>query len=181
MTEMPADLTGEFGYMSEADMTVLRNYARALGPPFLNVGCFKGLSCSVFATIGPTTCIDTFAGGDTCPAKDFQETWEANMNAYGVRDNITLYRGDSAVVMTVLGSQPKFYNVIFIDADHRYPYVLNDLRMAKLLVQSGGAVLFDDVAIDRNGEQPVTKAANVVFGKNAWTVEGDKVGVWRAP
>ena len=182
MSELQADLTGEIGYMSEADLSILRDTAslpRAGG--LLNVGCYKGLSCSVLATVGPTLdCVDTFEGVTELPTREFFEAWTANMKACGVRERIRLFVGDSKAILPRLMTES--YRLVFVDGGHDLGTVYSDLREAKRLVSKGGCVIFDDVNIDKDGGHPVRVAADFVFGIGGWTeAPNTKLGVWFKP
>lgn len=162
MSEMEPDLSGERGYMGAADIAFLRYAAsRAVEGSLLNVGCYKGLSCSVLATVGPElTCVDTFEGGEGLQG-GFYNVWDSNMRQCGIRDRIHPIRGRSQEVLRDLPSGA--YRLIFIDGSHQYVNALKDFIHSLRLLAPGGWIIFDDAAF---GE--VRQAANEAFGETRW-------------
>lgn len=179
MTELPADVLGKYGYMLEGDLALLRRLAaRPVKGDLLNIGCFKGLSCSVLASVGPELkCIDPFVGGEDLPNYDSFAEWESNMVACGVRGRIGVYRDRSQDVMPKL--KPHSFRVIFIDGSHLYENVVADFKNALKLIAPRGVIVFDDV--NWGADFPIYRAANAVFGEGCWSiVPNTKCGVYYA-
>lgn len=180
LTELPPDVTGKYGYMGHKDAGVLRMMAsRKIPGRLLNVGCFKGLSCSILATVGEVDCVDPFLGTEDGKFRDYYSTWEANMKWCGVRDRITMHRSTSEKVLPTLPDAS--YRLVFIDGSHTVKNAAFDLAQAMRLVTPKGCVLFDDV--DSTFEFipdtiPVTKAANAIFGDRWERIPDTKLGMW---
>ena len=180
MTELPTDATGLWGYMSAEDVSFLRWAAQVPGIPgsILNVGCYKGLSCSVLATVGraPVVCVDPFDGKVPDYSPSFvpatREEWEANMASCGIRDRILFFQGYSGEVLPALQRRGMRFKLALIDGSHTYADALSDIGYARLMLNPGGILVVDDAmgfpdvtrALEASGEQ-WRKAGS----KMAWT------------
>lgn len=122
----------------------------------LEIGCYEGkATCWLLENIltHPDACItaiDTFEGS--------QEHKELGIDFSYVRDNfvtntepwrqkVRLFTGYSADVVRHFTSP---FHLVYIDGSHLAPDVLTDAVMAWPLVPTGGIVVFDDYAWDRN-------------------------------
>jgi predicted O-methyltransferase YrrM len=66
-----------------------------------------------------------------------------NLQAGGVADVTISIRGRSTDVLPLL--KPESFDLIFIDGDHRYDFVKDDLAMSRNLVAVGGVISGDDL------------------------------------
>jgi hypothetical protein len=73
----------------------------------------------------------------------FEEFWE-NMQRTGVSGLVRPIRGESCLVYRFLPAGVTL-GLLFIDGNHEYPAVLEDLRLWGSKVADGGYVVFDDV------------------------------------
>lgn len=128
----------------------------------LEVGSWCGQSTSVLGRVvkrflGHLFCVDWWRGN---PGVGFMERaiaegvdvygvfWK-RMQELGLDDVVVPVRGRSDVVLPVLGD--KFFDFVFIDGDHRYSVVKNDIVWGKKLVRSGGILCGHD--LDRRAEE----------------------------
>jgi len=182
MTELPADCTGRYGYMGTRDVEFLRWAANSpLDGALLNIGCYRGLSCSVLATIagtmnrGPLVCVDPFleAYGQSVLAPDPPapyEEWDANMRACNVRQFILHFRQRSGEALPKLLERGMSFRLIFVDGSHDERDVLEDMRNSWPLLRPGGLLVLDDWV----GFEGVKRAAIQARG-DRWAPCGDKM------
>lgn len=123
--------------MSEACMAHLRRVAvderQRCGRPLdiLEVGSLFGESAKVLAHGGRVVCVDLFEQG--------LERFTANT----IGCHVTPFQGDSRLLLPLLPDHA--YDLIFIDGDHTWPVVDNDLKQAKRLIRPGGVICGDDL------------------------------------
>jgi len=120
---------------------------------YLEVGVFEGRSLVWMlenVLTHPTsraTAIDVFAG-------DYEEVFDANMEASGVADKVTKLVGPSAQELRKLSGAE--YHVIYIDGSHTADDVLLDAALSWDLLAPGGVLIFDDYAWEgRRGSAPL--------------------------
>ena len=68
-----------------------------------------------------------------------------NVKASGCGDVIQYIRGTSQDILPLL--RDDHFDIVYIDGDHNYPYVCNDIRHALRLVKDGGVVCGDDLEL----------------------------------
>lgn len=94
------------------------------------------------------------------------------------RDNVVQFYGDSSLVdvmQNIRNTIGKQVDSCFIDANHRYEYVLSNTLQAFAMVKSGGLVIWHDVKDDSVGEMGVIKALNT-FDIAVYNIEGTWIG-----
>jgi hypothetical protein len=74
---------------------------------------------------------------------DIFKLFEHNMKASGLSDMVSTLKGSSAEVLPIL--KTGFFDLIFIDGDHRYKAIKNDFELAAPLLKEGGVICGDDL------------------------------------
>ena len=141
----------------------------------VEVGVFEGATTTCYADIvkslnGHIYVIDWFKGSEL--VNSFDENYLLNKfkkNTEDYQDSITILKGKSHEMLSTLPDQ--FADLIFIDADHRYEFVYNDIQIAKQKIKPGGILCGHD-------------CENIAFANNfpkEWLnedcVENDSYGV----
>lgn len=102
-------------------------------PRVIEIGCWSGFSTVYLATWakkrgGHVWSIDTFDGrGSDLPEKKLDDPYAClirNLERFGVTETVTIIKGASD---DVVGSVPGDCTMLFVDGDHRYFQVKNDL------------------------------------------------------
>ena len=148
------------GWFSPANQRALEKALRRHGRPglrVLEIGTWKGLSTSVIARVvkelgGHVYCIDTWAGNvgvggahKQVLVKDVFAVFRTNMKLLGLWEVVRPIYMDSAVAPEILRDQ--FFDVIFIDADHRYEFVKGDVTRLLPKLKPGGIICGDDCEV----------------------------------
>jgi hypothetical protein len=153
-----------------------RRFLRALGAKFeqvIEVGAWqgKGTLQLVSKNAGCIHCVDTWAGTPEDPEQHqlYQEhagdvahrAFRKNLAAYIARDRVKLYRMTSLEGAQVLLDRygPGSFGAVFIDADHRYEAVRDDIAAYAPLIAEGGIISGHDY--DWDG---VKQAVDEAFG-----------------
>jgi predicted O-methyltransferase YrrM len=141
---------------SREQIVVLRALAAAAARPgckFLEVGSWCGDSTVVIARVaqdcgGHVFCVDWWKGNvgtelaEIASAEDvFAVFWE-RIRRLGLEDVVVPIRGPSELAAQVLA--PGTFDLIFLDADHSYDGILNDIRHYAPLVRAGGILCGHD-------------------------------------
>ena len=111
------------------------------------LGSWTGLSTSLLATIakahnGAVVAVDTFLGADTDNLQD-------NANVFDIKKIFTnnLKRQDLLQYVTIVNKTTEeaskdfpdeYFDVVFLDADHRYEFVKKDIELWLPKIKSGG-------------------------------------------
>lgn len=98
------------------------------------------------------TCIDTFAGSveHTIEQKESIEDL-FDHNTQNFQDRLIKIKGKRNEVLRILNAK---YDMIYIDGDHRSPYVLMDLVLAFPLLKVDGKMICDDYGGENTIENP---------------------------
>jgi len=107
-----------------------------------------------------------------------EESWD---NAYFKACKLMRYftqlhviRADSIVASKIF---PKdHFDLVFIDADHRYDFVLADIKAWTPLVKKGGLVTGHDYKIQHKGTM---RAVDECFGRDVNIIENSSIWVYR--
>ena len=111
------------------------------GVRMLEVGSGGGQSSVWIAIValaveGQLDCVDVWDDPAAC------KMFGRNTLSTTLRDVVTPHQGNSADILPTL--PPKTYDLIFIDADHRYESVKRDIRLAIPLLRDGGILCGHD-------------------------------------
>jgi predicted O-methyltransferase YrrM len=143
------------GWMYDADLLALREFAQACGGPILEIGSFCGLSTAVLSEDGrQVTCVDPFEGGEDLPQRDTYPIFTENMARLGRTSKLIVLKMRSQDIWQLLGEYP----LIFVDGSHTFKNALSDINNAIDHVRRGGYLLVDDWNWTLGGEPVVTKA-----------------------
>jgi predicted O-methyltransferase YrrM len=142
-------------------LVALARQTKAPGEPFsiLEVGSWAGNSLIAWAYAAPDarlTAVDAWEpylpSGSTWPhydvmseaarSGDIEVLFWHNMKAAGIADLVTAWKGDSREQLPKL--HPGF-DIAFVDGDHRYGVVREDINACMGLVRVGGILCGDDL------------------------------------
>jgi|FLOH01.1.fsa_nt_gi predicted O-methyltransferase YrrM len=142
----------------------------AKGKVVLEIGSWEGRSTVCMAEVAahvyacdPHTAFNTQALGE-----EFISLEKFKENTAG-RDNITLLLGKSEDMVPVL--ENNFFDLVFIDGDHRYASVKKDIEMSLPKLKVGGVMAFHDMGWDGAADGGVSKAVREVLGKTTQDAE----------
>lgn len=129
----------------------------------VEVGSYAGESSSMFASSGKFTklsCVDPWPPGDWALAE-----LEFDQIALRFPDVIKKIKGRSENV--VAGFSDGSLDFVYIDANHAYDHVLQDIRLWLPKLRRGGIMAGHDYGqpAEKVGLQGVTRAVDEVFGK----------------
>ena len=136
------------GYMFANELRWLAETAHALPAPaaWCEIGSWQGRSatavCGALAPGSTLTLVDNFSGPTTREMPDkaaCQRTLERamdSMRAWSPGVTVTLQVGESDVVAATMPRE--FYDVVFIDGDHKYAKVVADIRAWTPTLKAGG-------------------------------------------
>ena len=127
------------------------------------LGCYKGRSlCSVADIIKRKNLkvhvVDIFTGTDNeVKEPDYKAIFEYNIDRFGIKDQVEIHQGyTNDVVETIY---PDTFDLLFIDADHSYEAVKNDIEKWMPKIKENGTIAGHDY-----GNAPgVGKAVNEKF------------------
>lgn len=181
------------GWFTDVDINTYRGMYESLPDhaAVIELGTWKGRSlCSVADIIQRkgirVTAIDTFEGTDSTPEESatlvveakkvsIQNIFEENLRAFGIRGYVTVIKGSSADTHTMFVD--KTFDLLFLDADHSYDAVFNDIRNWYWKVKPHGIFAGHDIAWTS-----VSKAVEGIFwntfawdGQNLWWVIKPKI------
>lgn len=176
-----ASLADVNGWMTKDQARRLWDRASALtdGQRVVEIGSFQGRSTVVLASAAPTgvtvVAIDPHGGNDRGPqeiegfaaeAEDDHQTFNANLEAAGVRERVThLRKFSDAALADVDGA----VDLLYVDGAHRFVPATKDIRQWGDKVPTGGRLLVHD-SFSSIG---VTLALTVTtFWSHSWTYEG---------
>lgn len=114
----------------------------------VEVGAWKGRVTEVLATHtrGHVTVIDAWDAGydltDEASHGDHEEAFREYLVNVGALRNVTTYRAHSAEAWRRLGHER--FDMAWIDADHRYEAVFEDILMWRALLRKGGLLCGHD-------------------------------------
>lgn len=123
------------------------------------VGSYAGVSSSLFAYYcRHVYCIDPF--NKAYDGHDYEERFDNVAKIFG---NITKIKGYSIPSSTLFDDN--FFDFVYIDADHRYTYVKEDISTWIKKIKKGGFIGGHDY--DSLTGKDVMKAVDEFFGKSA--------------
>jgi len=153
-------------------LPTLNQLARLKSGPFeiLEIGSWAGGSAISWAEAlkqtgraGRVTCIDTWHPYINL-TNDQNQIYEVmdraahdngilalflhNIRASSVGDIIQYRQASSGSLLDLFA--PQSFDLIYIDGDHRYSAVANDIRLAKILIRNPGIICGDDLELQRD-------------------------------
>lgn len=129
-------------FMWPEEYWLLSKYVDLTEGDYLEIGSMCGIIAMSFAEKYPQrqfVCVDKFSVGHSTAAGE-KETFLQNQREHELR-NVTLLEGDSLSVVPELSQG---FDIIFVDANHAYDYVLGDAINSWQLLSPGGFMVFHD-------------------------------------
>ena len=83
-----------------------------------------------------------YGGAVATSQSDMDEIYESVRDRFSGAANVLIHRGTAASVLPTLSVA--FFDWVYIDGNHLYEYVLEDLRLARPRVRPGGFLCGDD-------------------------------------
>lgn len=134
----------------EEVLSALARLAAKKGCVFLEVGSWLGDSTIILAKIakeknGHVFCVDWWNGSigtelvDIASSKDVFSAFWRRVCGEGLEDTIIPIRSKSDIAVSAL--KKEFFDLVFIDADHRYEAVFADIKNCLSLVKRPGGIL----------------------------------------
>jgi len=127
------------------------------------LGSWTGTSTSLFAKIakensGRVYAVDTFEGAETdnlqdcANAFDIEKIFRNHLKAQKLEEYVEIYKGKTVELHDKFAND--FFDVLFIDADHRYESVKKDIELWSPKVKKGGIICGHDCdVLLKNGIQ----------------------------
>lgn len=108
--------------------------------------------------IAPESNHDRYFGGSVYEQSTFDRIHQECRNRFADHRNVSIIRQDSIGGISVLTQEmenlegkPKMLDLVYIDADHQYEYVLRDLMHWERMVSAEGAILLNDCCFSAAG------------------------------
>ena len=114
----------------------------------LEIGSYEGRSTIFFLTVlknSKIQCVDMFQPSEELLEHDFEKVFKnfmSNINQY--KDRVKVFRGKSDDFFNK-NKEKDFYDLIYIDGNHHYEYVLRDAENAFKALKKNGIMIFDDL------------------------------------
>ena len=129
-------------FMWPEEYWLLSKYVDLTDGAYLEIGSMCGIIAMSFAERYPHrrfVCIDKFSAGSATAAGE-KEMFTKNLEEHGFT-NVSLIEGDSLEVVPTLSES---FDLILVDANHAYDYVLGDALNSWRLLSPGGFIAFHD-------------------------------------
>jgi predicted O-methyltransferase YrrM len=126
---------------------VLASYAGKPGIHYLEVGVFEGRSVIWMLENVLTHPSARVTAVDLFP-EDLQERFLANLRTSGFLDKTRTIKGLSQFILRKL--EPNSFDIIYLDGGHTADMVLTDAVLSWELLKTGGLMIFDDYAWNRD-------------------------------
>jgi predicted O-methyltransferase YrrM len=138
-----------YGWLTVQEASLLRHFAKLAKGPIVELGAYLGRSTVVLAASSnqPFTTIDTFLGSsehhidgkviDTYPA------FLNRLQAFGLEEKVTVKKQD--VVIAAQDFKEDSVHLLFVDADHEYQAVCDQVQAWLPKMVAGGVIILHDV------------------------------------
>ena len=129
-------------FMWPEEYWLLSKYIDLTDGAYLEIGSMCGIIAMSFAERYPHRrflCVDKFSTGSATAAGE-KEMFTRNLEEHGFT-NVSLIEGDSLAVVPTLSEN---FDLILVDANHAYDYVLGDALNSWRLLSPGGFIAFHD-------------------------------------
>lgn len=147
----------QFSEVDEKALTKLCEMVKNPGIRILEIGCWLGHSTSILAKYakdndGLVICIDNFKGSpgtfltEYAEIHDVRKEFISNMEELGLMQNIILIPFDSFKAFKILSS--KSFDLVFIDGNHEYESVKNDIFIGLDAIKPQGIISGHDFEKD---------------------------------
>ncbi len=183
--------TGVPGWETDAEEDLLSFYASQVPEKgrIVEIGAEYGRSAAAFLMSSHETVdlisIDIFPM-DHPEVGDLMAAYEANLHDIGfyTADRFTAWRASSLEAAIQTGHWEHEIDLLFIDADHHYESVIQDITHWTPKVKPSGVVMFHDVAVDKNSHplhHEVLRAIMKALPEEIWHLEDqrDSLRVYR--
>jgi precorrin-6B methylase 2 len=140
------------------EYALLAKYVDLTQGKYLEIGSMCGIIAMSLAEKYPArqfTCVDAFVSGHGTIAGE-KATFLQNLREHNLK-NVELIEGDSLEVVPTLSGP---FDVIFIDGNHSYEYVLGDALNCWGLLAPNGFIVFHDYGCVEETTQAVTRFLN---------------------
>lgn len=176
--------TGVPGWESDAEEDLLSFYASQVPEKgrIVELGAEYGRSSAAFLSNSSETVdlisVDLFPTNHPVVG-DLKDVYEANLHEVGffVSDRFTPWRSSSHDAAFEASHWESEIDLLFIDADHSYLAVKQDIEDWTPKVKSNGVVMFHDVAVGPDSHPlhfDVLKAIEDALPKDLWRLEDQK-------
>lgn len=148
------------GYFSDQDISIYRNLVSHLPDNGImaELGCWKGKSlCSIADIIIKKNltvlAVDTWEGTDNlfetflaeeAKIKNIRDIFSDNMRKFGILNNVKLMQMDTLEAAKLVGKNS--LDFVFVDADHRYECVKNDIHAWMPLLKTDKVIAGHDAS-----------------------------------
>lgn len=153
--KFPVDVRG---WLTEEEGAALAELAA--GAVVLEIGSYEGRSTICMAqTAKVVHAVDWHCGDDDAGWGWTLPAFLDNLKQYGVRENVVVHVARTREIASVF--RDRHFDLVFVDGNHEYLYVRDDLILARRVVKDGGVIAAHDWDDER-----VRRAALMVLG---WT------------
>jgi predicted O-methyltransferase YrrM len=143
--------TGPYRFTTRWHVQMIDNWTKQLaafrGRPdlrYLEIGVFEGRSVIWMLENVLTDPSSRATAVDVFMEKDYEQTFDANIQASGAGERVTKLVGPSQQHLRTL--EPNTFDIIYVDGSHTADDVLADAVLGWPLLREGGVMIFDDYA-----------------------------------
>jgi len=147
---------GGLNHDDVCELDALAEKQRKEGIKIADVGCWTGTSSCVLGNVaskykGKCYSIDWFKGSEKTNLEwagqfyNIKEIFKANINRFGFKDHVELIEATSEDASSRFDND--FFDLIFLDADHRYQYIKNDIKRWLPKLKPGGILCGHDCEV----------------------------------
>jgi len=138
---------GNFFFLNSLNIhQILKNYNLIENQKYLEIGSFEGSSVVYFSKVLKNSsfcCVDIWTGVEELSNIDFREVERSFLNNISdiSKDNISICKQTSREFFK---KNLNKFSIIYIDGNHSYDEVLNDLNECFKILVKGGIIILDD-------------------------------------
>ena len=164
----------------------IANYIGNSELKYLEIGSYVGSSASLMlenTNVSKVFCIDPLSLPiNHFRGKENQESTLRKNLSYYPKEKYFIHKGYSIddAILSYFKDKDDFFDIIFIDGDHRYDGVLSDYFNFNSKLKSGGFLIFDDY-FDHNHSPEVKKAVDYLCTLRSVNEKYDLVGTLKGP
>jgi predicted O-methyltransferase YrrM len=132
---------------SVTDNDIARLCELATGGTVLEIGTAYGYATARMAEVAAhVVTVDPHAGYGSMPGS--QQFAASSLARLGLDGKVALLVGRSQEILPKLLQAPTRYDLVFVDGDHRFAAVLNDLELGSRLLANNGVLAVHDYGED---------------------------------